>query len=133
VKISYFNEVHAICEQLGVDSNLIGAVVARSAESMWNPLYGTRGGVPYGGACLPKDTLAFMEFCNEHGFEHLVLEATIQANEHLEAQLPAVAAPDEIDAALRKAKEQKLALSDILDLGQIVGDNGFEHHNLTRR
>ncbi|MBC8075730.1 MAG: UDP-glucose/GDP-mannose dehydrogenase family protein, partial [Chloroflexales bacterium] len=59
VKISYFNEVHAICEQIGVDSNLISATVARSAESMWNPLYGTRGGVPYGGACLPKDTVAF--------------------------------------------------------------------------
>ncbi len=67
VKISYFNEVHAICQQLGVDSNLIGSTVARSAESMWNPLYGTRGGVPYGGACLPKDTTAFMGFVREQG------------------------------------------------------------------
>ena len=100
VKISYFNEVHAICEQLGVDSSLVGAAVARSAESMWNPLYGTRGGVPYGGACLPKDTVAFMQFAREHGFEHLVLEATIAANERLAERIPAVAAPHLIEEAL---------------------------------
>jgi UDPglucose 6-dehydrogenase len=104
VKISYFNEVHTICQQLDIDSNLISATVARSAESMWNPLYGTRGGVPYGGACLPKDTVAFMQFVREQGFEHLVLEATIAANEHLEQRVPAVVAPHLIDEALEAAK-----------------------------
>ncbi|MBC8077170.1 MAG: UDP-glucose/GDP-mannose dehydrogenase family protein [Chloroflexales bacterium] len=104
VKISYFNEVHAICEQIGVDSNLISATVARSAESMWNPLYGTRGGVPYGGACLPKDTVAFMQFAREHGFEHLMLEATIASNQHLEQRIPAVVAPHLIDEAIEAAK-----------------------------
>jgi UDPglucose 6-dehydrogenase len=106
VKISYFNEVHAICEQLGVDSNLVSSAVARSAESMWNPLYGTRGGVPYGGACLPKDTIAFMQFVREHGFEHLVLEATIAANERLEQRVPAVVAPHLIDEALDEARQR---------------------------
>jgi UDPglucose 6-dehydrogenase len=100
VKISYFNEIHAICQQLGIDSNLIGATVARSAESMWNPLYGTRGGVPYGGACLPKDTTAFMQFVRERGFEHHMLEATIAVNERLEAHVPAVTSPDKIDDML---------------------------------
>lgn len=101
VKISYFNEVHQICEHLGIDSRLIGAVVARSAESMWNPLYGTRGGVPYGGACLPKDTLAFMEFCRDQGLSHEMLEATIKVNEKLEQQIPAVASPEDIDQVIK--------------------------------
>jgi UDPglucose 6-dehydrogenase len=100
VKISYFNEIHAICQQLGIDSNLIGATVARSAESMWNPLYGTRGGVPYGGACLPKDTTAFMQFVRENGWEHLALEATMKINDRLERAVPAVASPDKIDEML---------------------------------
>lgn len=100
VKISYFNEVSAICKALDIDGNLVGAAVARTAESMWNPLYGTRGGIPYGGACLPKDTVAFMQFAREHGFEHLMLEATIKTNEHLEHTVPAVASPDKIDAML---------------------------------
>ncbi|MFO7166691.1 MAG: NAD(P)-binding domain-containing protein [Chloroflexota bacterium] len=101
VKISYFNEVYAICQKLGIDGHLVGAAVARSAESMWNPLYGTRGGVPYGGACLPKDTVAFMQFVRERGWEHLMLEATIAVNEKLEQSVPAVPSPDKIDAVLQ--------------------------------
>lgn len=107
VKISYFNEVHEICEQLGINSNLIGAVVARSAESMWNPLYGVRGGVPYGGACLPKDTIAFMQFCEEREFEHLMLRATIAVNNKLEARVPAATSPDEIEEILGVMQPQK--------------------------
>ncbi len=105
VKISYFNEVQQICEHLGVDSNLIGAVVARSAESMWNPLYGTRGGAPYGGACLPKDTEAFMDFCNSLGLEHKMLAATIAVNEELLVSRPAAVSPEEIDQVLKLVQQ----------------------------
>jgi UDPglucose 6-dehydrogenase len=108
VKISYFNEIHAICQQLGIDSNLIGAAVARTAESMWNPLYGTRGGVPYGGACLPKDTMAFLAFVHEHGWQHLMLEATIAVNARLEASVPAAASPDQIDDVLDVVHQSEL-------------------------
>lgn len=104
VKISYFNEVHDICQLLGADSQLVGAAVARSAESMWNPLYGTRGGVPYGGACLPKDTEAFLQFAQQHGLEHLMLEATIAVNQRLLASVPAAASPDKIDDMLEVAR-----------------------------
>jgi len=97
VKISYFNEVHAICETLGIDSKIVGATVARSAESMWNPLYGTRGGVPYGGTCLPKDTVGFMTFCEEMGIDHGMLKATIAANERLAQEVAPVAWLDEVE------------------------------------
>jgi UDPglucose 6-dehydrogenase len=104
VKISYFNEVHAICEKLGIDSGMVASTVARSAESMWNPLYGIRGGVPYGGACLPKDTEAFMAFVNDNGFEHLMLQAAIDTNEHLKHNIAPVESPDKIDTALFACK-----------------------------
>jgi UDPglucose 6-dehydrogenase len=118
VKISYFNEVHAICERLEIDSNLVGAAVARTAESMWNPLYGTRGGVPYGGACLPKDTIAFRQFVRDLGMQHLVLDAAIDVNRALAASVPAAPSPDKIDEALDAARacdtaapqEQELAI-----------------------
>ncbi|MDQ3248455.1 MAG: nucleotide sugar dehydrogenase [Chloroflexota bacterium] len=97
VKISYFNEVHQMCEQLGIDSKLVGATVARSAESMWNPLYGTRGGIPYGGACLPKDTVGFFAFCQDHGFEHLMLQATIAVNEKLALQVAPIASMEDAE------------------------------------
>ncbi|MBC8163203.1 MAG: UDP-glucose/GDP-mannose dehydrogenase family protein [Roseiflexaceae bacterium] len=104
VKISYFNEVHAICEGLGIDANLVGATVARSAESMWNPLYGIRGGVPYGGACLPKDTTAFLQFARDQGYQHLMLEATMAVNQRLEQWVSPVASPDKIDDAREAAR-----------------------------
>lgn len=114
VKISYFNEVHQICEEMGIDSNLVGATVARSAESMWNPLYGTRGGVPYGGACLPKDTKGFMAFCRDNDFIHQMLEATIQVNEDLEMEVPAAAAPDEIEAILANVQNEMNVENDLV-------------------
>jgi UDPglucose 6-dehydrogenase len=104
VKISYFNEVHQLSQRLGIDSNLVGATVARTAEGMWNPLYGTRGGVPYGGACLPKDTEAFLHFSREMGFEHLVLEATIHANKRLSAHIKPANSPDKMDESLQAAQ-----------------------------
>jgi UDPglucose 6-dehydrogenase len=100
VKISYFNEVHDICQQLNIDGNLVGAAVARSAESMWNPIYGTHGGVPYGGACLPKDTAAFMSFVYQHGWDHRMLKAAIEVNQHLQERIPPATSPDEIDTIL---------------------------------
>ncbi len=108
VKISYFNEVNAICEQLGIDGKLVGATVARSAESMWNPLYGTRGGVPYGGTCLPKDTVGFMAFCEDMGLEHMMLKATIAVNEQLAQAVAPVAWLDEVEPV---AKTHSLPIS----------------------
>lgn len=117
VKISYFNEVHAICQHLNIDSNLVSATVARSAESMWNPLYGTRGGVPYGGACLPKDTTALRAFVRRNGWEHLMLEATMEVNRRLAEWVPAVASPDKIDAMLEAVRGKEEAATLTLEVG----------------
>jgi UDPglucose 6-dehydrogenase len=118
LKISYFNEVHQICQELAIDSSLVSAVVARSAESMWNPLYGTRGGVPYGGACLPKDTTAFLAFVREHGWSHLMLEATVEVNRRLEARVPAATSPAEIDEVLEAARELDALVVNELAVGE---------------
>src|SRR5215213_2612320 len=116
VKISYFNEVHAICEQLGINGNLIGAAVARTAESMWNPLYGTRGGVPYGGACLPKDTVAFLQFARDLGIEHQLLEATISVNRRLAASVPAAPSANKVDEVREALRQQDTATVENLTL-----------------
>jgi UDPglucose 6-dehydrogenase len=104
VKISYFNEVHAISKKLGIDADVVGAVVARSAESMWNPLYGTKGGVPYGGACLPKDTKAFSAWAHSMGFDHLMLDATMDVNALLESKVAAVANPADLEQVRAEAE-----------------------------
>ena len=127
VKISYFNEVHKICEALDIDSNRVTSTVARSAESMWNPLYGTRGGVPYGGACLPKDTTAFIKFCEENGWEHKMLDATIEVNEELARSVLPAESPDQIEEILRIANTPKPVVKNGYVNGSIA-KNGVSAH-----
>jgi len=67
-----------------VDADAVSATVARSAEGSINPLYGIRGGAPYGGVCLPKDTNGFLGFAAELGVEIPLLQAVVDTNERLE-------------------------------------------------
>lgn len=83
-KISYFNEMHVVCQKLGLDSDKIAALVAQSAEGMWRADYGTKGGRPYGGTCLPKDTRAFYSFAHKMDLHPMpLLGAVIKINEQM--------------------------------------------------
>lgn len=79
-KISFFNEMHSILEKMGVESITPFLAAAMGAEGLWNPLYGTKGGRPFGGECLPKDTAAFATIVRDLGVESPMLEATIATN-----------------------------------------------------
>jgi UDPglucose 6-dehydrogenase len=95
-KISFFNEMEQICRALDVDARTVFAAVVRGAEGLWNPAYGTRGFFPYGGACLPKDTVGFLGFAREQGLadQMLLLEATIETNERLAVTQANVEVPE---------------------------------------
>jgi UDPglucose 6-dehydrogenase len=83
-KISYFNEMHMVCNKLGLDSDKIAALVAKSAEGMWRADYGIKGGSPYGGTCLPKDTRAFHSFAHKMDLHPMpLLGAVIKINEQM--------------------------------------------------
>src|ERR671916_381947 len=71
-------------QKLGLDLDPIAATVARSAEGSINPQYGIRGGAPYGGVCLPKDTCGFLGFADTVGVDMPLLRAVVEVNEHLE-------------------------------------------------
>ncbi|HLU56928.1 MAG TPA: hypothetical protein VKZ81_15825, partial [Pseudonocardia sp.] len=68
-----------------VDLDPIAATVARSAEGSINPEYGIRGGAPYGGVCLPKDTQGFLGFAETIGVDMPLLSAVVETNERLAA------------------------------------------------
>lgn len=86
-KISFFNELHMILSSIGADPDRAFEAAALGAEGLWNPRYGTRGGSPFGGACLPKDAIAFRGFAEDQGLGSLLrmLQATIDVNEDLSA------------------------------------------------
>ena len=83
-KISFWNEMWALSQHLGLDADAIASAVSRSAEGSINPEYGIRGGAPYGGSCLPKDTKGFLGFAAAAGVDMPMLEAVIEMNDRME-------------------------------------------------
>lgn len=79
-KISFWNEIYRIGQQQGVEMSEISKVVAVTSEASWNQNYGIKGGRPFGGACLPKDLMAFIGHVKLLGIEPSMLEATLQIN-----------------------------------------------------
>jgi UDPglucose 6-dehydrogenase len=88
-KISFWNEMWLVCQDLGVDHDDVAGTVARSAEGSFNPLYGIRGGAPYGGVCLPKDTNGFIGFAADRALEMPLLDAVVRVNEELATRVAA--------------------------------------------
>ncbi len=82
-KISFFNELHETFTTMGIDSSVAFDAVLNGAEGLWNPRYGTRGGAPFAGACLPKDSAAFISFARDHGIQMPILAAVIETNARL--------------------------------------------------
>lgn len=105
-KISFFNEMHRILLAVGADPDAASAAAASGAEGLWNPTYGTRGGAPYGGECLPKDTRGFLGFAAGLGMGELMpmLKATIRINEEIAAWL--ATPPDSVSAPGRAERER---------------------------
>jgi UDPglucose 6-dehydrogenase len=84
-KISFANEVWLQSNVLGIDGNAVMSIVSQTAEGCWNRNYGTKGGYPYGGSCLPKDTKAFESFAYDRGLSVNLLRATIEVNSRMVA------------------------------------------------
>ncbi len=78
IKISFANEVAALCEGLGADAGRVLAGVgldARIGGSFLNP------GAGFGGSCLPKDLSGFIAVAASVGQEAAVARAAQQVNE----------------------------------------------------
>jgi UDPglucose 6-dehydrogenase len=82
-KISFWNEMWLVARELNLDHDAIAATVAISAEGSFNREYGIRGGAPYGGVCLPKDTNGFLGFAEQLGVFRPLLEAVVAVNDRL--------------------------------------------------
>ena len=81
LKISYFNEISLMCKKMGISEDRVAQTVA-----MDNRIggYGTNGGLPFGGACLPKDTEAFASFARNMNVKDDLIETAIRINRQLD-------------------------------------------------
>src|ERR671916_1337441 len=102
-KISFWNEMWLVAQKLGLDLDPIAATVARSAEGSINPEYGIRGGAPYGGVCLPKDTCGFLGFAANIDVDMPLLSAVVETNDRLAAIVS-----EEVDTATHASSHAQL-------------------------
>lgn len=84
-RISFMNEMAAICDRLGVDIENVRIGIgsdARIGNAFLN------AGCGYGGSCFPKDVRALLKIAEQHGIEPLVLHAVEKRNAKQKQFLP---------------------------------------------
>ena len=76
-KISFINEMSALCESVGADVHAIAkgmGLDGRIGRKFLHP------GPGYGGSCFPKDTLALVRTAQEHDTPCRIVEAVVEVN-----------------------------------------------------
>lgn len=87
IKISTYNWFRMLADKLEISEEHVEKAFelsVASAESLWNPSYGTRNFGPYGGACLPKDIKALKYFSSKLGIDTGLLDAVQDINTSVE-------------------------------------------------
>jgi nucleotide sugar dehydrogenase len=81
LKISFFNEIGLLCNQMGIDDKAVSLGVSMDKRI---GKYGTEFGKPFEGACLPKDTEALAGFIKDLRLNPDLLEVALDINRKME-------------------------------------------------
>ncbi|MDP9290616.1 MAG: hypothetical protein M3P08_20800 [Thermoproteota archaeon] len=82
-KISFANEMWLLGRKLGVDANFALKMAVAAGEGFWNAHYGSVGGRPYDGVCLPKDIKGFLSFAKENYIDMPLISAVDVVNSRM--------------------------------------------------
>lgn len=77
VKISFINEMAAICERVGADVNKVRVGIGSDSRIGSAFIY---PGCGYGGSCFPKDVKALVRTAREHGVEPRLIQSVEEVN-----------------------------------------------------
>lgn len=77
-KISFMNEIAALCERLNVDVENVRLGIGSDSRIGYHFIY---PGCGYGGSCFPKDVKALQRIAHENGMTPWLLDAVEQRNE----------------------------------------------------
>jgi len=78
-KISFINEISALCEKTGADIKAISKGMGLDKRIGSKFLHAGPG---YGGSCFPKDVSALIRIFHDNGLEPRILEAVTQVNQN---------------------------------------------------
>lgn len=90
-RISFMNEISALCETLGADIENVRRGVG--ADDRIGPAF-LKAGVGYGGSCFPKDVAALLRTAQDAGVTLGILDATVSANDRQKSRLVAMVQED---------------------------------------
>ena len=79
LKVSFANEIGAICKQLNVDSHSVMDIFCQDKKLNLSPSY-LKPGFAFGGSCLPKDLRALTFQSNRLDLNLPVLESILESN-----------------------------------------------------
>jgi nucleotide sugar dehydrogenase len=77
-KISFANEIAAVCELVGADAREV--LPAIGADARIGPRF-LQHGIGWGGSCFGKDVAALIATGEEYGYPAPILRATVQVND----------------------------------------------------
>ena len=83
-KISFINEMAALCEQVGGDIKAVARGMGLDKRIGNKFLHAGPG---YGGSCFPKDTTALARIGQEHGVRQRITETVIEVNEAVKRRM----------------------------------------------
>ena len=83
-KISFMNEVAALCERLGVDVEQVRKGIGSDSRIGPHFIY---AGAGYGGSCFPKDVKALLRMAQENGLDAWLLDAVERRNDRQKQRL----------------------------------------------
>ena len=79
LKISYINEISALCEKVGADVHVVAK--AMGSDGRISPKF-LHPGPGFGGSCFPKDTSALVSMAQNKNVPMRTIQAAIETNAH---------------------------------------------------
>lgn len=83
-KITFINEVAALCERLGADVHHVAK--GMGLDRRIGPKF-LHAGPGYGGSCFPKDTKALTEIAHRAGMRFEIVETVVRVNEEVKRRM----------------------------------------------
>ena len=82
LKISFFNEIAALCKAIGADYDSVkdGVILDGRIGKSHTAVPGPDGHHGYGGTCLPKDTSALLHFMTTNGVDSHIVKGAVMRN-----------------------------------------------------
>jgi GDP-mannose 6-dehydrogenase len=130
LKVSFANEIGAICKASGIDGRTVMSVVCSDHKLNISPAY-LKPGFAFGGSCLPKDLRALRYHAKTRDVSTFVLDAALAANQHqIERAMAMIGRTGKRRVAMLgltfKPDTDDLRESPLVDLAERLIGKGFE-------